>query len=389
MGKPKAPAPPDYSALAAANEKMAEYSYQTSQDQLAWAKEQYKLDRQVTDKVVQVALDQMNEQQSWAERDRDRYEGVYQPLENQMITKAQQYSSKAYQEQEAGKAQADVSQQFQQARTAAQDQLEAFGIDPTQVRSGALDVSSRMQEAAARAGAGNQARENTDRMGTALMGSMVDVGKGYPGQVAQAMAGSSGSGNSAVNAGLATTGTGSQAMGTPTQYLGAGNQALGNWGSLVNGIYSTQMEGYKARLNSSSGIGGAIGGILGGMMSLSDENAKENIAQVGQTDDGQPIYKYNYKGDPETRMGLIAQDVEQSHPEAVATGADGLKRVNYDAALQDSAIPTEDHVTQPGNGSQYAIPPEVVAWKGQEFFEKLKKQAQSAMSGGAEQAIPC
>ena len=84
--------------------------------------------------------------------------------------------------------------------------------------------------------------------------------------------------------------------------------------------------------------GGSLGGAaLTGLMALSDERAKENIAPVGKLNDGQTVYKYNYKGEPQTHIGLIAQEVEKTHPEAVGQ-ISGLKTVNYDAATKD-AVP--------------------------------------------------
>jgi hypothetical protein len=73
-------------------------------------------------------------------------------------------------------------------------------------------------------------------------------------------------------------------------------------------------------------------GLLG---ALSDRRAKKDIKRVGKTDDGMPIYKYKYKGDPSglTHMGLMAQDVEKTKPEAVGL-AGGLKTVDYDRATK-------------------------------------------------------
>ena len=69
---------------------------------------------------------------------------------------------------------------------------------------------------------------------------------------------------------------------------------------------------------------------------LSDVRAKEDVRKVGETFDGQPIYSFRYKGQPQTQMGLMAQEVEKDHPEAVGL-AGGLKTVNYDTATQDAA----------------------------------------------------
>ena len=68
---------------------------------------------------------------------------------------------------------------------------------------------------------------------------------------------------------------------------------------------------------------------------FSDERMKENIKPIGETFDGQTIYKYNYKGEPGTQIGLIAQEVEQRKPEAVGM-AGGMKTVDYDRATEEA-----------------------------------------------------
>lgn len=68
----------------------------------------------------------------------------------------------------------------------------------------------------------------------------------------------------------------------------------------------------------------------GGMMAyaMSDRRTKENIRRVGITDGGLPVYTFNYIGDPQTQMGVMAQDVEKVDPEAVKE-FNGIKHVNY------------------------------------------------------------
>ena len=69
---------------------------------------------------------------------------------------------------------------------------------------------------------------------------------------------------------------------------------------------------------------------------FSDERLKDNIQPIGETYDGQKIVKFNYKGNPQKQIGLVAQDVETKHPEAVGL-AGGFKTVDYDAATKDAA----------------------------------------------------
>jgi hypothetical protein len=64
---------------------------------------------------------------------------------------------------------------------------------------------------------------------------------------------------------------------------------------------------------------------------LSDERVKENIEPVGLLNNGLPVYRYNYIGDVTPQIGLLAQDVEQVKPEAVAE-IGGIKHVHYGLA---------------------------------------------------------
>jgi hypothetical protein len=68
---------------------------------------------------------------------------------------------------------------------------------------------------------------------------------------------------------------------------------------------------------------------------FSDERLKENVKPIGETFDGQTIYKYNYKGEPHTQIGLMAQEVEHHKPEAVGE-AHGFKTVDYDRATEEA-----------------------------------------------------
>jgi hypothetical protein len=92
----------------------------------------------------------------------------------------------------------------------------------------------------------------------------------------------------------------------------------------------------QARMNAwgqgQAATGSLIGG-LGGLFALSDPKAKTDKDKIGETEDGMGIYSYRYKGSPETKIGLMADEVKRRKPKAVRTGADGLMRVDYKKAL--------------------------------------------------------
>lgn len=82
-----------------------------------------------------------------------------------------------------------------------------------------------------------------------------------------------------------------------------------------------------------------LGGLLtaGQIFGMSDERVKENMEPVGKSFDGQTIYKFNYKGDPKTNIGLSAQEVEKHKPSAVHKVEGDLRMVDYNSALSDAA----------------------------------------------------
>lgn len=102
-------------------------------------------------------------------------------------------------------------------------------------------------------------------------------------------------------------------------------------GSLSGGTSSTTSPG----ANPMSQILG-LGTAAMGAFFPSDERVKEDIREVGKTHDGQKIYSYRYKGDDRTQLGLLAQEVEEDHPEAVREGFGGLKMVDYREATKDA-----------------------------------------------------
>lgn len=329
-GKASAPPPPDYSAIAAASEKAAEYNYALGKEQLAWAKQQYGMDRQIADQVIDKAMTMADMNIENAQRDRAFYEQTYRPLESQLAADAATYGSKERRELEVGRAEANVAQEFAAARQAATRNLEAFGIDPSSTRYAALDVGTRTQEAAARAAAGNQASQIVDATQRALRSEAINVGKGYPGQVAATYGTALQAGNQAVNSGLATTASGANTMGTAPQWSQLGNQSLQTWGNTLNMQYQNQLDAFKAENAGSSGWGSALGAGLG--LASSFLKLEEG--------------------------GSVGGDVP---PEASPTRGQAI-----------------DDVPARLNVGEFVVPEDVARWKGEEFFQKLIEQSRKA-----------
>lgn len=329
-GKNDAPDPPDYSPIADASEAAAKYSYDLGKEQLAWAKEKYGIDSKIAQQVIDAALERQKVNDANAAKDRARYEAIYQPLEDRLAKEADDYASPERMETEAAQAQADVAQQFDASRRRAMENLQSFGVDPSSLRYAALDRGANVQQAAASAAAGNQAREQTEAIGRALRSEAINVGRGYPGQIAGTYGTALQSGNQGINSALATTASGASTMGTGLQWQGAGNQALGTWGNALNTGYQNELGAWQATQNASSGIGGLLGTGLGIAASFMEEGGKV------------------------TSGGNVP-------PEASPT--------------QGKAI---DDVPARLTAGEFVVPKDVVSWKGEEFFQKLIDQSRKA-----------
>lgn len=97
-----------------------------------------------------------------------------------------------------------------------------------------------------------------------------------------------------------------------------------DYAGLVQNQYQQQMQQRQNMLSGLFGLGSSIAGIF------SDERLKEDVVHVGMTDGGVPIYTYRYRGEPETHMGVMAQDLLTTQPEAVNLDPSGYYRVRYD-----------------------------------------------------------
>lgn len=112
----------------------------------------------------------------------------------------------------------------------------------------------------------------------------------------------------------------------PTDYIGAVNQK-----------HQSDLAAYNAQQKQQMGLMSGLfnGASSAAMWAFSDERAKEDIDLIGVRPDGLGVYEYEYKpemglGDAR-QVGLMAQEVAQVYPKAVATvpGSGGLMAVNY------------------------------------------------------------
>lgn len=106
---------------------------------------------------------------------------------------------------------------------------------------------------------------------------------------------------------------------------------LQNYASIVFGGANPSTMTTGDRSSSTMSNLGGIGSLMMGIGSLfSDRRLKDGIEQIGKYHNGLNKYKFFYKNAPRIMFtGVMADEVEELFPEAVAVMPDGFKAVDY------------------------------------------------------------
>ena len=251
-----------------------------------------------------------------------------------------------------------INQQNQQAASGAEGSAiasGAFGGDRAGIAQANLNQQQELAAGNIYSGIANQGFNTA--LGTAQQQQGVDLSAAQANRSALGAAGAqlAGIGNTAYTEGANTAseyaalGTGAQSaaesgaqaeIGAGTveqQTTQAGDTALYNQ-FLQQQSYPFQTAQFLA--NIAEGTGALSGSTTtttqpGGF--FSDERLKEDVQTIGKTFDGQRIVRFRYKGEPHTRIGLIAQEVERHHPDAVGLHPSGYKVVEHGKATDAAA----------------------------------------------------
>jgi len=181
-----------------------------------------------------------------------------------------------------------------------------------------------------------EAQNRAGQSGVSSYGGMIDaIGRGLTG----------GLGNlnnmltSGVNIGNQQYTLPMEVMNQLAKYMGLGQTASGINDQLGRSAFNQQASGIGGLLsganmlfNPTSGwFPGAISGLAG--LFGSDRRLKRDIEQIGRLRNGLPVYRFRYHWSGRSTIGLMADEVERVHPEAVVDGPGSLKMVNYALAV--------------------------------------------------------
>lgn len=325
---------------------------QLGRDWLEFAKEQFDIanERQaeideLTKQIGQQQIGMADRQMRWSEEDRQRYQDLFQPIEEQFVRDASEWDSPERQAQRAAEAKADVLQNAAAQRAASQRQAASMGVNPASGRFQGLDRAGELQTALAAAGAQNQARDQVRKEGMAMRADAVNVGRGLPAQSAQAASLGLSAGNSAL---AGAQGANSQFL-QSTGIMGQGYQGAmsgySNMANILNQQYQNQLQAWAANQQATAsgigGIAGAIGTGIGLALSSKDKKTKKRpVKGALEAIKGMPVESWEYKPEAQGKAppGVIPPDNKRH----VGPYAEDFKRET--GAGDGKTIPIQDAI---------------------------------------------
>jgi hypothetical protein len=297
VGKSSAPSAPtaEYTPLYVADSAAGNLASNIAQNQLAYEQQQVAGLQPYTSEMMggaqdiaqqgeadsQYALGASNIAQGAGQSALGTFTGSTLPLAQQYSTQAANYNSPAQADLNAGLAVSDVGNAATAANANTTQQLEGYGIDPSQTRFQALDLGANISTAAQEAGAATTSRVNTQQTGLGLENSAIGLGSTIGGlgtsalnttlggynSATSALSGASGAASTGVNEGLNQISTGASAIGTAPTYLGLAAQDYTGSANIINQAYSNEAQtaqiNNQANSNFISGLGSLVGGAVG------------------------------------------------------------------------------------------------------------------------------
>lgn len=254
---------------------------------------------------------------------------TFRPLEQKLVTEAQNYDTPERRQQEADAAVADVNRQLAAQRLATQQELASSGVAPDSGKAEALAAMQGVAAAKAAGGAAYTARKGVEQQGYARMADAANLGRNIATTQAtqQQIATSSGANSSA---------TGQSALGSATS--GAALMQTGFAQGMQGAGQAGSLFGQAAQLGQSGGADlGGLGSLLGGgaamaklFMSSKDTKTDKkpvdgNEVLAGMKDLNVETWRYKPgKGDGGEHIGPYAEDVQREFGDQVAPGGKGI-----------------------------------------------------------------
>jgi hypothetical protein len=284
-------------------------------EQLAFSRQQYAEMMPLARQVYGQQMDAQRQQMDQAQNYFDYQQQTFRPVEQGLVRDAERFSTEGYREQMAGQAAAAAGRAFGVQQDMGQRALASRGVSPNSGAALALQAQGNLGLAAQRANAMTGARTQAEQLGFARRMDVTGLGRNLAGASTAAYGGATAAGSAGMNVAMAP---GSQFQ----QGLGAAGTTMGNVATGQAGLYNSAQNRKGEMFGAVLGAGATI---------FSDRRLKQNIELVGRDERTMlPLYEFEYiNGSGRRFLGVMAQDVLESHPDMVFTMPDGFMAVNY------------------------------------------------------------
>lgn len=335
-GGSKNPYDPQIGAAAQANTQLAQQAEQFNEDYY--------------NKYVTPAMDELirsnkvNEdrqgglydlQMSEAKLQDQRYRDQGIPAEDKYYQMVKDYSSPDEQEKQATAALGDVRTAAQGQMQQRQRQLQSLGVDPTSPAALSAGSDVAMQQAATEAAAATRAREAAKATGMQLTSDAANFGRGGQSGILQFSQGAGGASSAGLSGAQGTAATAPGGAANVNAGLGIAQKGYGSNIDAYTSLGKTSIDNYQSPLQGIGALAGQLGSAALGPHP-SDRRLKKNIQKLGTLAHDIGVWAFHYLwdlNDAPLRIGYMADEVERVFPDAVVTGPNGYKMVDYAKVL--------------------------------------------------------
>ena len=208
-----------YSSQSTAAQNFAYTAAALGEQTYQWASQTYAADTAMTQESVANYLQMSQLGLGLAQQNLTDYNNIYRPEMAQLANEAGSYSSAARQEVNMGAAEAQSEAGSNAGLSAAQQQMQAYGINPNSGMYQELQESNLAAAGAAAAGAGQEAGLATQATGRQLLQASLQQGDQLPAAAVNALNSAYEGVAGAENATLANANTGANMFQGPNSYL--------------------------------------------------------------------------------------------------------------------------------------------------------------------------
>lgn len=320
-----APGPdPNIGIAARENAALAREMAGVAREELAFNRQKYEENAPLMQEAANLSIESQRKNVDRADEQWKRYQDIFAPVEEQMAQEAMAFGSKADQEAEATAARAGVARSMEGQRGQLQREMARMGVNPGSPAYMAALAEGGTQQAAAEAGAMNNARRSTRLQGMALRQGVAQFGRNMPStglaSDSAALAGGQ-AGTSILGQQAAIRNQGTNVA--INAYQGA-QSGFNSEGQLGLGITQAKQQQQQANFNQTwqnlTGLG-MLGGLAFSSKKLKEDMRKLAAQGVLEKVKRIPVEEWKYKkgvADEGKHIGPYAEDVHREFGDKAA-----------------------------------------------------------------------